>query len=121
MRPATLTIPSSSAAEMRFLIDAQLPPLLARFLAERGAEAITCRDVRLRDADDDEIWRFAVAGGWCVVTKDEDFAIRRIADSTGPSIVWLRIGKQYKPDVVSVAQPAVAECCRGAPHRKRAC
>ncbi|NBT35674.1 MAG: hypothetical protein EBT03_09085 [Betaproteobacteria bacterium] len=106
---------------MRFLIDAQLPPLLARFLAERGAEAITCRDVRLRDADDDEIWRFAVAGGWCVVTKDEDFAIRRIADSTGPSIVWLRIGKQYKPDVVSVAQPAVAECCRGAPHRKRAC
>lgn len=48
---------------MRFLVDAQLPPSLARFLTTVGEEAIACRDVGLRDADDGEIWRFAIAGG----------------------------------------------------------
>lgn len=62
---------------MRFLVDAQLPPSLARFLRTLGEEAMPCRDVGLRDADDDEIWRFATAGGFCIVTKDEDFAQRR--------------------------------------------
>jgi predicted nuclease of predicted toxin-antitoxin system len=34
---------------MRFLIDAQLPPSLARFLTTLGEEAIAWRDVGLRD------------------------------------------------------------------------
>ena len=54
---------------MRFLVDAQLPPSLARFLAEHGEQATACRDVGLRDADDDEIWQFAIAGGWCVIPR----------------------------------------------------
>ena len=61
---------------MRFLVDAQLPPSLARFLTTVGEEAIACRDVGLRDADVGELWQFAIAGGWCIVTKDEDFALR---------------------------------------------
>jgi len=65
---------------MRFLVDAQLPPSLARFLVELGEEATPCRDLGLRDADDDVIWQFATSGGWCIVTKDEDFAIRRMTE-----------------------------------------
>jgi predicted nuclease of predicted toxin-antitoxin system len=57
---------------MRFLVDAQLPPSLTQFLRTFGEEAIACRDVGLRDADDEEIWRFAITGGWCIVTEDED-------------------------------------------------
>ena len=71
---------------MRFLVDAQLPPSLARFLAEHGEQATACRDVGLRDAADDEIWQFASTGGWCIVTKDEDFAIRRITVTNGPRL-----------------------------------
>jgi len=48
---------------MRFPVDAQLPPLLTRFLRTFGEEAIACRDVGLRDAEDEEVWRFAIAGG----------------------------------------------------------
>ena len=82
---------------MRFLVDAQLPPSLARFLIELGEEATPCRDVGLKDADDDDIWQFAIAGDWCIVTKDEDFAIRRMTEMTGPSVVWLRIGNSTNP------------------------
>jgi len=53
---------------MRFLVDAQLPPALARFLHEHGHEAMAARDAGLREAEDPQIWSFAEAGAWIVVT-----------------------------------------------------
>ena len=41
---------------MRFIVDAQLPPALARFLASLGEEAIHVLDAGLLEADDGEIW-----------------------------------------------------------------
>src|SRR5438132_1130510 len=77
---------------MRFLIDAQLPPALARYLESRGYEARAVREVGLREAKDTPIWNFALQAQWVVVTKDEDFVQRAMADSSGPQVVWLRIG-----------------------------
>jgi hypothetical protein len=45
---------------MRFLVDAQLPPALGRWLAEAGHEAKHVEDVGLRDAEDSPIWRYAL-------------------------------------------------------------
>lgn len=59
---------------MRFLVDAQLPPALARFLEGQGHEARAVRELGLRDADDTAIWTFAERDGRIIVTKDEDFA-----------------------------------------------
>ena len=77
---------------MRFLVDAQLPPSLARWLGDRGFSATPVRDLGLRDSDDGTIWNFALDGGWTVVTKDEDFVARCIRNPGGPTVVWLRIG-----------------------------
>src|SRR5260221_12494861 len=77
---------------MKFLIDQQVPPDLAQWLIERGAEAVHVRDVGLRDSDDREIWRTALTQGMVIITKDEDFAARRAAADEGPRIIWLRIG-----------------------------
>ena len=77
---------------MRFLVDAQLPPALAAFLAAQGHEARAAREVGLREADDPVIWAFAETGTWIVVTKDEDFAERALRSQTGPQVLWLRIG-----------------------------
>ena len=77
---------------MRFLVDAQLPPALARWLGEKGFSATAVRELGLRDADDGSIRNFATAGDWTVVTKDEDFVERCVASSDATSIVWLRIG-----------------------------
>lgn len=77
---------------MKFLVDAQLPPALCRWLADAGCEAQAVRDIGLREADDAAIWRHAVATGDVIVTKDEDFARRLHASETGPRVVWLRVG-----------------------------
>lgn len=37
---------------MRLLVDAQLPPALARWLGERGLSATPIRELGLRDSDD---------------------------------------------------------------------
>ena len=97
---------------MRFLVDAQLPPSLARFLTTVGEEAIACRDVGLRDADDGEIWRFAIAGGWCIVTKDEDFAVRHMMAvvllqiPVADEVVGLTYSCPNMPATMFTSQPA---------------
>ena len=57
---------------MRFLVDAQLPPALARWLGERSLSATPARESGLRESDDGSIWNFATAGGWTVIITGED-------------------------------------------------
>jgi predicted nuclease of predicted toxin-antitoxin system len=77
---------------MRFVVDAQLPPSLARLIAASGHQADHVEDVGLRDADDSPIWDFAMRHGAVIVTKDEDFPHRLGQSGSGPVTVWLRIG-----------------------------
>lgn len=63
---------------MRFLVDAQLPPALARWLTSQGQKAEHVMDLDLHRASDPEIWRFAEATSAVIVTKDEYFALRRM-------------------------------------------
>jgi len=76
---------------VRFVVDAQLPPALARRLEALGHTAEHVKDLGLVSASDNEIRDYAAGVGAVVVTKDEDFAIRRLL-SEGPSVVWLRVG-----------------------------
>ena len=77
---------------MKFLVDAQLPPALARWLCEAGHEAKAVREVGLREAEDDAIWRHALTTGAVIVTKDEDFPARLQQTTNAPQVLWLRVG-----------------------------
>ncbi len=57
---------------LRFLVDAQLPPALARFLAGRGHEAHHVVDVGLERATDAAIWAWARRHEAAILTKDRD-------------------------------------------------
>jgi predicted nuclease of predicted toxin-antitoxin system len=59
---------------VRFLVDAQLPPALARLIAERGHVAEHVTDIGPGDAPDRDLWGYALAHQAVIVTKDEDFA-----------------------------------------------
>ena len=77
-----------------------------------GASLTPSCHVGLRDADDGEIWRFAIAGGWCIVTKDEDFAVRHMTETGGPQVVWLRIGNSTNPALFQWLEPLWADIVR---------
>ena len=85
---------------MRFLVDAQLPPALARWLTAQGHTAEHVIDVSLADANDRVVWTFAHAHVAVIVTKDEDFALRRAREVTGPQVVWIRVGNTSRPELL---------------------
>lgn len=81
---------------MRFVVDAQLPPSLATVLQREGHDAVAVREIGLREASDSDIWTRCAQTGEVIVSKDDDFA-RRVRDTTtGPSVVWLRVGNSSK-------------------------
>lgn len=80
------------AGQAKFLVDAQLPPAPVRWLRDAGHEAEHVEEVGLREAHDGTIWAHALQTGAIVVTQDEEFAARSVRDTSGPIIVWLRVG-----------------------------
>ena len=97
---------------MRFLVDAQLPPALARWLGEHGHSASAVREVGLRSSDDGSIRNFAVAGGWVLITKDDDFVERSLDSADGPIIVWLRLGNCTNRVLFAWLEPLLPEIIR---------
>jgi predicted nuclease of predicted toxin-antitoxin system len=85
---------------VRFLVDAQLPPALARWLVEQRYLAEHVYDLGMANADDRAIWEYAVEVGAVIITKDEDFAERRARVGSGPAIVWIRVGNTSRRDLL---------------------
>lgn len=76
---------------MRFLVDANVSPDVARLLAAAGHDAVAVRDVQLQDAPDDEILDWAVGDERVIISHDTDFgtllAARR---ASKPSFILVR-------------------------------
>jgi predicted nuclease of predicted toxin-antitoxin system len=81
---------------VKFLVDANLPPALARWLESEGHEAQHVSDLGMERSPDREIWARARELEACVVTKDEDFILLQALDRAGPAIVWIRIGNAVR-------------------------
>jgi predicted nuclease of predicted toxin-antitoxin system len=94
---------------VRFIIDAQLPPALTRFLISFGHEAEHVSDIGLASASDGRIWRHAVERGAVIITKDEDFMTLRALRPDGPPIVWVRIGNTTRESLLLVMTSAMPE------------
>jgi len=85
---------------VRFLIDAQLPPALARWLSARGHEATHVLDHGLLEARDVAIWAEAHRQGAFLISKDEDFVHLRITRTDGPAVIWVRIGNTTRRELL---------------------
>jgi predicted nuclease of predicted toxin-antitoxin system len=81
-----------AATKRKVLIDAQLPPALARAIVQEGYPAEHVFDIRLVRASDEAIWKCAEASGAILITKDEDFATRGKYLRDAVPVVWLRLG-----------------------------
>ena len=97
---------------MRFLVDAQLPPALARRLAEQGHDAEHVADRQLAAASDAQVWDFALRRDAVIITKDEDFAQRKALAASGPRVVWVRIPNTRRRELLRGSTPHCRTCCR---------
>ena len=77
---------------MRLLFDQNLSPRLVRLLADVFPGSIHVQDVGLSTAEDSEVWDYAKAYDFVVVSKDSDFQQRSLLQGVPPKFVWLRLG-----------------------------
>ena len=82
---------------MKFLIDNQLPPALARFIqSEYACSAVHVVDIGMRDASDAELWHYASKTQSVLIPKDEDFANMALQTPTA-TLIWVRVRNCQKP------------------------
>ena len=94
---------------MRFLIDAQLPPALATWLITEGHEAAHVSDKLMASASDTVIWNFAQQTQSAIVTKDEDFAARKVLASDGPTVIWIRLPNTRRRQLLAWFEAALPD------------
>ena len=97
---------------MKFLIDAQLPPALSRWLAERGHEASHVADRGMTGASDAAIASAAETDGAILVTKDEDFADMVATGGKSPVVVWVRVGNTRRAELLTWFDPLIDDIVR---------
>jgi predicted nuclease of predicted toxin-antitoxin system len=90
---------------LKFIIDQQLPPLLAKWLTNEGFDAVHARDILSRDAPDVAIWRTACEMDAVMVSKDEDFVSLFITRG-GARLVWVRLGNCDNATLIARVQEA---------------
>jgi predicted nuclease of predicted toxin-antitoxin system len=93
---------------MRFLVDAQLPPALARWLTERGHDAQHVSDFNLGESSDLVIWNKAQILNAVIITKDEDF-LRLSLTAPGPAVVWITMGNTRRVELLARMEKALPQ------------
>ena len=77
---------------MRFLVDNQVPPSLARWLRDRGHDAEHVFESGLHLLDDRVLWSRALAHDRIVISKDEDFLYLTNQPGDAGRLLWVRLG-----------------------------
>jgi predicted nuclease of predicted toxin-antitoxin system len=65
---------------------------LVKALAELYPVSDHVRNLGLASADDLDVWNYAKAHGFVIVSKDSDFHQRSFVEGAPPKVIWLRVG-----------------------------
>ena len=87
---------------MKLLFDENLSPRLARDLAAQFPGSAHVRECGLLGHPDEEVWEYARAHGFTLVSKDSDFQQRSFIYGPPPKLVWLRIGNCTRQQLIAL-------------------
>lgn len=84
---------------MKLLFDENLSPKLPRLVGDLFPGSLHVRECGLLGRPDEEIWDYARANGFTLVSKDSDFQQRSLLYGHPPKVVWLRLGNCTRPQL----------------------
>jgi predicted nuclease of predicted toxin-antitoxin system len=97
---------------VNFLIDAQLPLALARWISAQGHQAAHVADWGLLAGDDSKIWQRASRENAIIISKDEDFADRWLLGDENVTLIWIRKGNCSNQVLISWLEPIWSDVLR---------
>jgi predicted nuclease of predicted toxin-antitoxin system len=94
----------------RFIVDTQLPPVLAAYFKRKGFDAThTTNYSSAQFLSDAEIRSIAIAENRIIVTKDEDFADYYWAKGSPPRVLQLTLGNIRNNDLINLLENNLAQ------------
>ncbi len=87
---------------MKLLFDQNLSRKLVQRLADIFPDASHVQFEGMTIATDTEIWEFAKAKNFCIVTQDADFAEKSSLYGSSPKVIWLRCGNAKTEKIESI-------------------
>ena len=85
---------------MNFLVDQNLPSLLAEWIKAHGHDAQHVRALGLANASDRDISALARTQNAVIITRDVDFAQLAQTSPASSRVVWVRLGNTTNPDLL---------------------
>jgi predicted nuclease of predicted toxin-antitoxin system len=98
---------------VKFVVDNQLPSVLAEYLRKRGFDCRHVLDVGLGDALDSDICRYAELEERIIISKDEDFFFLAKQRETKIRVIWVRLGNCRTPALLAAFErswPRIESC-----------
>lgn len=92
---------------MKLLFDQNLSRKLVVRLADIFPASTHVQFLGMIEANDNEIWEWAKAQNFCIITQDADFAEKSRLYGSPPKVIWLRCGNATTPQVESILRSAV--------------
>lgn len=94
---------------LKFIIDTQLPPKLAKFLRNKGFSAIhTTYFPNGHLLDDKTIIQIAIRDNLIIITKDSDFLDNYLIHGVPPKVLMLQFGNINNADLVNLFENNIA-------------
>jgi predicted nuclease of predicted toxin-antitoxin system len=87
---------------MKLLFDENLSPKLPLLVAAAFPDREHIRELGLKGHADEEIWNYAEANGFAIVSKDKDFYQRALLYGSPPKFVWLALGNCTRDDLLAL-------------------
>ena len=101
--------PTPRSPGVKLLLDQNLSPRLVPRLSDLYPESTHVSVAGLGEAADGEVWAYARAGGFVIVTKDSDFNDMSVLRGFPPKVIWLRLGNCTTADAERVIREAHQE------------
>jgi predicted nuclease of predicted toxin-antitoxin system len=87
---------------VKLLFDQNLSPHLPGLLAEVFPDSIHVREAGLARSVDMDVWLYAKATGFVIVSKDSDFHQMSFTLGPPPKVIWIRRGNCSTEDILGI-------------------
>lgn len=77
---------------MKLLFDHNLSPRLVTRLADIFPDSNHVYNLDMEQADDREVWTYAQANNFIIVTRDSDYNELLVVYGSPPKVIWIRRG-----------------------------
>ena len=106
---------------MKLLLDENLSRRIVPFLQSDFPASTHVVLLGLESASDSEIWQYAKANGFVIVSRDADFQERSLFAGHPPQDIWLKIPNRSKTAVLNILLEHRTEIEQALSQENRAC